>query len=47
MGHRDDFEKKRGRKMNGFIVEKVLNNNVVIATHPSYGEVVTLSLIHI
>lgn len=28
--------------MNGFIVEKVLNNNVVIATHPSYGEVVSI-----
>jgi transcriptional antiterminator len=28
--------------MNGFIVEKVLNNNVVIATHPSYGEVRTI-----
>ena len=28
--------------MNGFIVEKVLNNNVVIANHPSYGEVVTI-----
>ncbi|MFB7640605.1 glucose PTS transporter transcription antiterminator GlcT [Peribacillus butanolivorans] len=28
--------------MNGFIVEKVLNNNVVIATHSSYGEVVSI-----
>ena len=28
--------------MSGFIVEKVLNNNVVIANHPSYGEVVTI-----
>ncbi|MED3689991.1 transcription antiterminator [Peribacillus butanolivorans] len=28
--------------MNGFIVEKVLNNNVVIATHSKYGEVVTI-----
>ncbi|PJN92222.1 hypothetical protein CVN76_00635 [Bacillus sp. mrc49] len=28
--------------MSGFIVEKVLNNNVVIATHPSYGEVVSI-----
>ena len=28
--------------MSGFIVEKVLNNNVVIANHPMYGEVVSI-----
>ena len=28
--------------MSGFIVKKVLNNNVVIANHPSYGEVVSI-----
>ncbi|MGE7604647.1 glucose PTS transporter transcription antiterminator GlcT [Peribacillus sp. NPDC097675] len=28
--------------MNGFFVEKVLNNNVVIANHPMYGEVVSI-----